>query len=75
MTTVEYDLYIRQLNEIFNDNSNLIFVGDININLLEDQDKRVQAYSNTVITNGFNFINKIGASWCTRVCRYHQDDH
>lgn len=43
MTTVEFDFFIRQVDEIINDNTNLIFVGDININHLEDKEKRVQA--------------------------------
>lgn len=65
-TNEEFESFLCKLEEIFNNNKKLILFGDLNINLLDDKNKRVNAYTATVLSNGFNFLNKIEQSWCTR---------
>jgi hypothetical protein len=55
------------LETVLSSYPNLIFLGDININLLEITSHPAIFYHNIVTSHGYNFLNKINSSMATRV--------
>ncbi len=44
-----------------------VFVGDVNLDILNRFDKEIDLYKEYVYVNGFNILNKISKEYATRV--------
>jgi hypothetical protein len=59
--------FFNLLEPVLSKYRNLIFLGDININLIDITSTTSISYQNIIASHGYNFLNKITSSMATRV--------
>lgn len=57
--------FLTHFDSILENNQNCIVIGDMNINLLENNNKTMK-YTDTIHSNGYHILNKINTSYATR---------
>lgn len=65
-----FDSLIEIMNNLLTKFNKMIVMGDININLLNIGETRVEHYIDSVLTHGFNVLNKITDTMATRIANY-----
>lgn len=66
--------YIEHLEYITDKYKNLIFVGDVNIDLLKN-DTKCNSYKNTLTANSITLFNTIDIKHCTRLAQVTRKNH
>lgn len=66
--------YIEHLEYIIDKYKNLIFIGDVNIDLLKN-DNNCNSYKDTLTANSITLLNTIDIKHCTRIAQVKFKNH
>ena len=62
-----YNTFIETFETLLNKYKKIIFCGDFNINLTDENDVTVSDYNSRLVSNGFMILNSINSEYSTRI--------